>query len=74
MTEDTSEQLIAEMPKNSREVWRVITSRYRGHDLVGARAWAEKKDGARVPTKNGITIRRDQVPAMIAALQKAVAQ
>lgn len=70
---DRNDATVAEFAKNSREVIRVAVSQFKGHDLVHVRVWVPKDDGALIPTKAGITFRRDVLDQMIEALQLAKA-
>ena len=55
--------------KNARgEVVRITREEYKGADLVNIRVWFTASDGELRPSKNGLTIRADQIPQMIEAL------
>ena len=55
--------------KNARgEVVRITREEYKGADLVNIRVWFTADDGELRPSKNGLTIRGDQIPQMIEAL------
>ena len=55
--------------KNARgEVVRITREEYKGADLVNIRVWFTAEDGELRPSKNGLTIRGDQIPQMIEAL------
>ena len=68
----TSDIIIAEFQKNSRETIRVAVGSYRGHKLVHIRAWVAKEGGDLIPTKSGIAIRLAILPDLVAALQKVI--
>lgn len=72
-SEKSAAVLVRELPKNTREVWRVTLSKFGGHNLGNVRAWVPGggKDGGDVPTKNGLALRVEQLPAMAVALQSA---
>ncbi len=72
-SEKRADVLVAEVPKNAREVWRVTLGQFGGHNLGNVRAWVPGggKDGGDVPTKNGLALRVEQLPAMAAALRAA---
>ena len=58
-----------EFQKNGRgEVVRITREEYKGADLVNIRVWFTASDGELRPSKNGLTIRGDQIPQMIEAL------
>ncbi len=53
---------------------RVEIREYKGHDMVGVRQWVkayEGDDSKRIPTKNGVSFKLRDLPAVIAALQEA---
>ena len=55
--------------KNARgEVVRITREEYKGADLVNIRVWFTADNGELRPSKNGLTIRGDQIPQMIEAL------
>jgi len=56
--------------KNKSESIHVAASDFRGMDLIDVRIHAELKNGDIVPTKKGISLNREQLPAFIEALQK----
>ena len=62
--------VIAQIPKNSREVIRVVRDQYEGHELVHVRIWYSDGDELK-PTKKGLAFRLGQLPQVIEALQKA---
>jgi len=68
--------VIATLPKNRRETIRVALEAYRGIELVDVRVMAALDDdtGLTVPTKKGISLRVEQLPALIEALQDAEAE
>jgi hypothetical protein len=65
-------QLVASIVKNARESLRVSINRYRDHDYIDLRLYADN-GVEQVPTRKGLTIRPDLPPAVIEALQKAEA-
>ena len=74
MAAHTTEQLLAEVEKNDREVIRVQRTSFKGIDLVDARVWtvpaipgAESK-----PTKKGLTLRPETWAELTAALRQAL--
>jgi hypothetical protein len=72
MTVETAPAL-ASFRKNATEEVRVTRSNFKGFDLVDIRVYGEFGGPAKVmmPTKKGLSIQRDQLPTLIAALQAA---
>lgn len=68
-----SEFLIAEIPKNTREILNVTLSEYRGHKLLHFRIWVTTQgdDAQTIPTKSGFGVRLDRLPALRKALEDA---
>jgi len=71
MAAHTTEQLLAEVEKNDREVIRVQRTSFKGIDLVDARVWtvpaipgAESK-----PTKKGLTLQPATWTEVLRAVQ-----
>ncbi len=66
---------IATVPKNGVEEVRVALSSYQGHALVDLRVYAEfGDDDERRPTKKGVALKVERLPALIGALQAAEAE
>ena len=65
--------VIAEWSRNSREVVRVALDRYNGRHTINARAWYSEDDVLE-PDKTGITLAVKHLPALAAALGKALAK
>jgi hypothetical protein len=65
------ERLIAEVPKNRRDLIRVTRSTFNGHELVNIRVWTRAPDGTLNPTKAGIAFRAELLDPIIEALIKA---
>lgn len=67
--------VVAIIEKNARERVQVELSKFKGHDLIGIRVYADKGGGEWVATPKGITLRvghlRDLVGALHAAGRKA---
>ncbi len=67
------EEVIAEIPKNSRECFRVSRSVFNGHVGVNFRIWFREGDeGEWMPTKRGVWIGKEYVPEVTEALIRAV--
>lgn len=60
----------AQIPKNSREQYRVTSEEFMGKPLVHLRIWYDA-GGEFKPTPKGIAIHPDVLPEIIAALQAA---
>lgn len=65
--------VIASLFKNAREQVRICLDSYQGVDLIDMRITVELGEtaGVRTPTKKGLSLRVEQLPDLIAALQKA---
>jgi Transcriptional Coactivator p15 (PC4) len=64
---------IATIPKNAREELHVSLTEFKGHDLFDVRVFAESGDKW-VATRKGITANVECLPAIVEALQRAVAE
>ncbi|MEW2918038.1 transcriptional coactivator p15/PC4 family protein [Ruegeria sp. ANG10] len=65
--------LITQIPKNSREEYRVGRDDFRGHDLINIRVYFVSEDGEMRPGKQGVSIRTELLPDVVDALSKAEA-
>ena len=67
--------VIAEVPKNSREVIRLQRTTFNGVPLVDARVWTvpAAPGGEGKPTKKGLTLRPETWTVLLAELQRALA-
>lgn len=67
-------ELIAELPKNQREVVRLRRTEYNGVALVDARVWAVPvvPGGEYTPTKKGLTLRPETWADLLEALKIAL--
>src|SRR5258706_5056400 len=64
-----------EIRKNSREILRIMPSQFEGHDLINIRVYAPKPGTDDfVPTKKGVSLAVDLIPAVIDALTLALGQ
>ena len=63
--------IVASFAKNQRERVRVALGTYRGVETAGVRLFARTESGD-VPTRAGLTIRRELLPELAAALVAAV--
>lgn len=73
MASDPLNVPVAVIPKNSRQEIRVGLREFRGAKFVDLRIFAEfaGTTDARSPTKEGVAIAFDRLPAVIEALQAA---
>lgn len=67
------EKQIATIPKNAREQLRVSLTEFKGHDLIDVRVYADTGEKL-VATRKGITASVDHLPAIVAALQRAMTE
>ena len=67
--------VIASLEKNRRERLRVALDRYQGVDLIDLRITVDlsASSGVQSPTKKGVALRIEQLPALRAALAEAEA-
>jgi hypothetical protein len=64
--------LIAAVPKNSHEEFRISCEEFHGHNLISIKVSFAAEDGSWHPSKgNGISIRPAVLPEILAALAKA---
>jgi hypothetical protein len=70
---DAQYQLIAKIRKNSREEFRVAIRDFTGFRGVELRVWQKNGQGTFVETPRAIAVRHDVLPAIIDALQAALA-
>ncbi len=65
-------KILAELEKNSREKLRVVSTEFKGYDLVDFRVYRQSNEtGDFVPTKKGLTFRREQLAQIVKLLRKA---
>ena len=62
---------IATIKKNSREEIRVTLDEFRGHHLVNIRVFYDAGDGEMKPGKQGIAVKVELFPELLAALGTA---
>ncbi len=61
-------EIVAEIPKNSREVHRVVRRTFNRHRLIDVRVWfADFTTGELRPGK-GVSIKLESLPEIVAAL------
>lgn len=59
-----------ELERSETEKLVMESSEYKGHDLVSLRIYFLSKENEWLPTKKGVTFRRDQLDDVLAALSK----
>ncbi len=64
-------RIVAEIPKNAREVIRVSLDEYRGYDLISVRVWANDPDRGAIPIKSGFAMRVDRLSDLVEAVKEA---
>ncbi|MGE7469243.1 transcriptional coactivator p15/PC4 family protein [Bosea sp. NPDC003192] len=64
--------VVAEWPKNDREVVRVVLDEYNGHPLVNARLWF-RGDGGEMRPGKGLSVGIRHLPALAEAFSRALA-
>ena len=67
----SSEIIIAEWQKNSRETLRVRIDSYEGQAVICCRSWYHASDGNLKPGRGGLTVSIRHLPALASALAKA---
>lgn len=67
------ETTIADIPKNSREIYRIARCTFNGHTGCQVRIWfKEGEDGEYRPSKRGVWLDLESVPKVAEALLRAV--
>lgn len=65
---------IGEFRKNSREVVLVAVQTFRSVETIDLRIWAVDRGGHPLATQKGIALRPEQIPELIALLERAMEQ
>ena len=60
----------AELVRSETEKLVIENSEYKGHDLVSLRIYFLSKEEEWLPTKKGVTFRKDQLDEVLEALNK----
>lgn len=60
---------IASFPKNSREEVKISLDQFNGHDLVNIRVFYRTESGDTRPGKQGLAIKVELLPDLMAALE-----
>ncbi len=63
--------LVAEIEKNSREVYRVTRRTFKSYRLVDVRVWYDDPDTGEPRPGKGVAIKAELLPQIIAALRMA---
>jgi hypothetical protein len=63
-----------ELERNETEKLIIENSEYKGHELVSLRIYFLSKENEWLPTKKGVTFRRDQLDEVMGALTKIKAE
>jgi len=71
MTTPSDHLVIAQIPKNSREVIVVRRTTFHGNAFVDLRIFVDVGDGTLRPSQKGVAIRPDLVDQVVAALLAA---
>jgi hypothetical protein len=58
--------------KNSRETIVASLTTFEGHPLAGIRIYVENGEGDETPTKKGISVKVEQLPQLLEAVQALV--
>lgn len=58
-----------EIERSETEKLIIESSEYKGHDLVSLRIYFLSKENEWLPTKKGVTFRRDQLDEVLKALE-----
>jgi hypothetical protein len=66
--EPDSDETIVSIPRKVGEELRVSLTTFNGHKFASLRVWATNKDGERVPTRKGCTVRLDEIGDVAGAL------
>jgi hypothetical protein len=64
--------VVAELPRNNREVIRVSLDQYRGREVADARAWWRDQQGEWKPGRSGLTLSVKHLPALANGLALAL--
>lgn len=67
--------VVADLEKNATERVRITLTEYNGRDLCDIRVYTEYKTTGEIgPTKKGVSLRVEMLPALISALTEAHAK
>jgi Transcriptional Coactivator p15 (PC4) len=63
--------VVAEWPRNEREVVRITLSRYKGHTSIDIRVWFRAEEGDFRASRRGISVRLAEISGVRKGLRKA---
>jgi len=61
-------EIIAEIPKNSREVYRITRRDFKGFPLVDVRVWFDDATSGELQPGKGVSLKAEVLPEIVAAL------
>ena len=67
----SGEIIIAEWPKNSREVLRVKLDEFKGYPIICCRSWYQGANGIMKPARGGLTVSIRHLPQILIAMSDA---
>lgn len=64
--------LVAELPRNQREAFRIMISRYQGRISIDVRVWFRTQHGGELrPSRRGVSLRLTEISDIRAGLREA---
>jgi hypothetical protein len=60
--------ILAEIPKNSRQVYRIVRHRFKGYPLVDVRVWFADDATGELRPGRGVSLKLEVLPEIVAAL------
>jgi len=64
----SGDEIIAEIPKNQREVYRVVRRSFKGYKLVDVRVWFDDSETGDLRPGKGVSIKAELLPDVVKAL------
>jgi len=61
-------EIIADIPKNSREIYRVSLRAFEGYRLADIRVWFDDTENGELRPGKGVSIKLDALPEIVDAL------
>jgi hypothetical protein len=61
-------EIIAEIPKNGREVYRITRRTFKGYPLVDVRIWFDDATTGELRPGKGVSLKLESLPEIVAAL------
>ncbi len=65
-------EIVAEIPKNSREVYRIARRDFKGLPLVDVRVWFDDAAAGELRPGRGVIIKLEVLPEIVAALSSLI--